>query len=72
MFASSALVETHAPYTGRASAARRHALRPGVTGWAQINGSRGPLHDAAGVARRVQLDVDYIERASVWFDFIII
>lgn len=51
--------------------AHRHKVKPGMTGWAQINGSRGPLHDAASVARRVNLDVEYIERASVWFDVII-
>lgn len=51
--------------------AHRHKVKPGMTGWAQINGSRGPLHDAASVARRVELDVEYIERASIWFDFMI-
>lgn len=51
--------------------AHRHKVKPGMTGWAQINGSRGPLHDAAGVARRVQYDIEYIERASVWFDLMI-
>ena len=51
--------------------AHRHMVKPGMTGWAQINGSRGPLHDAASVARRVQLDTEYIERASIWFDIII-
>lgn len=51
--------------------AHRHKVKPGMTGWAQINGSRGPLHDAASVARRVQLDVEYIERASVMFDLMI-
>ena len=51
--------------------AHRHKVKPGMTGWAQINGSRGPLHDAASVARRVQYDVEYIERASVWFDVMI-
>lgn len=48
--------------------AHRHKVKPGMTGWAQINGSRGPMHDAATVARRVQLDVEYIEQASIWFD----
>jgi len=52
--------------------AHRHKVKPGMTGWAQINGSRGPLHNAADVARRVQLDVEYIERSSIWFDFVII
>jgi len=51
--------------------AHRHKVKPGMTGWAQINGSRGPMHDAASVARRVQLDVEYIEKASIWFDITI-
>ena len=51
--------------------AHRHKVKPGMTGWAQINGSRGPMHDAATVARRVQLDVEYIERASIGFDIMI-
>ena len=48
--------------------AHRHKVKPGMTGWAQINGSRGPLHDQADVARRVQLDVEYIERSSLLWD----
>lgn len=48
--------------------AHRHRMKPGMTGWAAINGSRGPLADASDVRRRVQLDVDYIERQSFWLD----
>ena len=48
--------------------AHRHRIKPGMTGWAAVNGSRGPLHHAAEVERRVALDVDYIERQSFWFD----
>ncbi len=48
--------------------AHRHRMKPGITGWAAIRGSRGPLHDAAEVARRVALDVEYIERQSFWLD----
>ena len=33
--------------------AHRHRLKPGVTGWAQINGSRGPVHTPEEVRRRV-------------------
>lgn len=51
--------------------AHRHKVKPGMTGWAQINGSRGPLHDAQAVARRIRLDVEYIERASVLWDVVI-
>ena len=52
--------------------AHRHRLKPGVTGWAQINGSRGPLHTAEEVRQRVAFDIDYIERQSLWLDLYII
>jgi polysaccharide biosynthesis protein PslA len=48
--------------------AHRHRIKPGLTGWAAINGSRGPLHLPADVKRRVALDVEYIERQSLWLD----
>ena len=48
--------------------AHRHRIKPGMTGWAAVNGSRGPLHLPAEVTRRVALDVEYIERQSVWLD----
>ncbi len=51
--------------------AHRHKVKPGMTGWAQINGSRGPLHDGDDIARRVELDVDYIQRSNAVFDLII-
>ena len=51
--------------------AHRHRMKPGMTGWAQINGSRGPLHSAADVKRRVELDIEYIERSSFFFDWMI-
>ena len=51
--------------------AHRHKVKPGMTGWAQINGSRGPLHNGADVAERVRLDVEYIERSNVLWDIFI-
>lgn len=48
--------------------AHRHRVKPGITGWAQINGSRGPLHSPEAARERVRLDVEYIARANVWFD----
>lgn len=48
--------------------AHRHRIKPGMTGWAAVNGSRGPLHTAQDVRRRVQLDIDYVERQSLWVD----
>jgi len=51
--------------------AHRHRIKPGMTGWAAIKGSRGPLHQAADVKRRVALDIEYIERQSFWLDLYI-
>jgi polysaccharide biosynthesis protein PslA len=48
--------------------AHRHRIKPGMTGWAAVHGSRGPLHEADDVTRRVALDVEYIERQSFWLD----
>ena len=50
----------------------RHKVKPGMTGWAAIHGSRGPLDSEQDVRRRVQLDVDYIERQSFWLDLYVI
>jgi Undecaprenyl-phosphate glucose phosphotransferase len=50
----------------------RHRMKPGITGWAQINGSRGPVHTREDVRRRVVLDIEYIERQSFWFDLYIL
>jgi polysaccharide biosynthesis protein PslA len=48
--------------------AQRHRIKPGMTGWAAVKGSRGPLHSAEAVRHRVQLDLEYIERLSLWLD----
>lgn len=48
--------------------AHRHRIKPGMTGWAAVKGSRGPVHTEAEVRRRVELDVDYIQRQSFWLD----
>lgn len=42
----------------------RHQVRPGITGWAQINGLRGDTP----IKARVEHDIFYIENWSVWFD----
>ena len=46
----------------------RHRVLPGMTGWAQINGSRGALCTPEQLRRRVRLDLFYIEKWSVFFD----
>ncbi len=48
--------------------AHRHRVKPGITGWAQINGSRGPVHTKFEVRERVRFDLEYVNRASFWFD----
>ena len=52
--------------------AHRHRMKPGLTGWAAVNGSRGPVDTAEAVRRRVSLDLEYVERQSLWFDLAII
>jgi polysaccharide biosynthesis protein PslA len=51
--------------------AHRHRLKPGMTGWAAIKGSRGPVDTPELVKRRVALDIEYIERQSLMFDLMI-
>ena len=48
--------------------AHRHRVKPGITGWSQVNGSRGAITTAAQLRRRVELDLYYIENWSVLFD----
>ena len=48
--------------------AHRHRIKPGLTGWAAVNGSRGPVDTPQAVRLRVALDLEYIERQSMWFD----
>jgi Undecaprenyl-phosphate glucose phosphotransferase len=48
--------------------AHRHRVKPGITGWAQVNGSRGPIETPAAVRRRVRYDLEYVAKSSLWFD----
>jgi lipopolysaccharide/colanic/teichoic acid biosynthesis glycosyltransferase len=47
---------------------QRHRVKPGITGWAQINGLRGEVNSLARGHARVQHDLYYIERWSLWLD----
>ena len=55
-----------------ATYAHRHRMKPGLTGWAAVNGSRGPIDTPEAVRRRVSLDLEYVERQSIWLDLAII
>ena len=63
------MLVSDAPY---AEAVRRYAMRsrikPGITGWAQINGMRGGINTLEKARRGVDLDSYYVENWSVWFD----
>jgi exopolysaccharide biosynthesis polyprenyl glycosylphosphotransferase len=48
--------------------AHRHRVKPGITGWAQINGSRGATSEPEQLRRRVDLDLYYIEHWSILLD----
>jgi Undecaprenyl-phosphate glucose phosphotransferase len=50
----------------------RHHVKPGITGWAQCNGARGPTPTIEHVAKRVKLDLWYINNWSLWLDFLIL
>jgi Undecaprenyl-phosphate glucose phosphotransferase len=52
--------------------ASRHCVKPGMTGWAQINGLRGPTEDPEKMLLRVRMDLYYIENWSLWLDLKII
>jgi Undecaprenyl-phosphate glucose phosphotransferase len=48
--------------------ARRHNIRPGITGWAQVNGLRGNIENDIEIRRRIACDLYYIDNWSIWFD----
>ena len=50
----------------------RHKVRPGITGLAQVNGLRGETETINKMVKRVEYDLDYIHRWSVWLDIKII
>lgn len=51
---------------------QRHMVRPGITGWAQINGFRGETDTIDKMKSRIEYDLHYIENWSLWFDLKII
>ncbi|MDI1243975.1 MAG: undecaprenyl-phosphate glucose phosphotransferase [Rhodoferax sp.] len=50
----------------------RHKVKPGITGWAQVNGFRGETDTLRKMEQRVTHDLFYIENISLWFDLKII
>jgi exopolysaccharide biosynthesis polyprenyl glycosylphosphotransferase len=51
-----------------ATYAIRHKIKPGITGWAQVNGFRGETPELGMMKQRVENDIWYIEYWSLWLD----
>jgi exopolysaccharide biosynthesis polyprenyl glycosylphosphotransferase len=51
--------------------AARHKVKPGITGWAQVNGWRGETDTVEKIEKRVEHDLYYIDNWSVWLDIVI-
>ncbi|HZX31009.1 MAG TPA: undecaprenyl-phosphate glucose phosphotransferase [Rhodocyclaceae bacterium] len=50
----------------------RHKVKPGITGWAQINGWRGETDTLDKMQKRVEYDLEYIQNWSIWLDLKIV
>ena len=50
----------------------RSLLRPGITGWAQVNGYHGPTSDYDSIIIRYYWDAMYVRKAGIWLDVKII
>jgi putative colanic acid biosynthesis UDP-glucose lipid carrier transferase len=48
--------------------AARHNVKPGITGWAQVNGWRGPTPHLDLMIRRLEHDLWYVDNWSLWLD----
>jgi len=47
---------------------RRHNVKPGITGWAQVNGLRGPTDSLDKIRRRLRCDLHYVDNWSLPLD----
>lgn len=50
----------------------RHKVKPGITGWAQVNGARGETDTIDKMQERIKFDLDYLRNWSLALDFLII
>ena len=50
----------------------RHKVKPGITGWAQVNGWRGETNTLDKMEKRIEYDLEYIRNWSLWLDLKII
>jgi exopolysaccharide biosynthesis polyprenyl glycosylphosphotransferase len=50
----------------------RQLVKPGITGWAQVNGARGNTAEIADMQTRIDLDAWYVAHKSIWLDLVIL
>ena len=50
----------------------RHMVKPGITGWAQVNGFRGETQTLDKMENRIRYDLDYLRHWSLYLDLWII
>lgn len=50
----------------------RHKVKPGITGWAQVNGLRGETETVDKMQERIRMDLVYLKNWTIWFDISII
>jgi putative colanic acid biosynthesis UDP-glucose lipid carrier transferase len=50
----------------------RHKVKPGITGWAQVNGWRGETDTVEKMRKRVEYDLEYVRNWSLWLDLKIV
>ncbi|MDO8413485.1 MAG: undecaprenyl-phosphate glucose phosphotransferase [Gallionellaceae bacterium] len=50
----------------------RHKVKPGITGWAQVNRLRGETQDLEKMQQRIEADLHYLQNWSIWLDLWII
>ncbi|AKU22039.1 undecaprenyl-phosphate glucose phosphotransferase [Massilia sp. MB5] len=50
----------------------RHKVKPGITGWAQVNGLRGETETLDKMEARIRFDLDYLRNWSLWLDLWIV
>ena len=50
----------------------RHKVKPGITGWAQVNGCRGETQELNKMEARIEYDLSYLKNWTIWLDFWII
>jgi undecaprenyl-phosphate galactose phosphotransferase/putative colanic acid biosynthesis UDP-glucose lipid carrier transferase len=52
--------------------ALRSQVKPGITGWAQVNGLRGGVSTVDAIQRRVDLDIEYVTHCNLQLDLLIL